>query len=82
MAHESGKHAPLKKSKNGDPSPGWPFSDPLTLLTKNLLVIVCRGAALRRPSFSGSNTLSRSQPPELSAWSKMNVFPPANITPR
>jgi len=25
IGQESGKHAPLKKSKNGHPSPGWPF---------------------------------------------------------
>jgi hypothetical protein len=30
------KYANLKKSKNGHPSPGWPCSNPLTLLSKNL----------------------------------------------
>jgi hypothetical protein len=36
VAQESGKHADLKKSNNGHPSPGWPFSNPLALLSKNL----------------------------------------------
>src|SRR5262245_36662026 len=35
VAQESGNYVNLKKSKNGHPSPGWPFN-PLTLLSKKL----------------------------------------------